>query len=66
MGKVLVAILATMAALALVVYFVGASRMTQTAFNVPGTEHTHPFSVTWTLVCGGLIGFAIWRIVKGK
>ena len=66
MGKVIVAVLATLAALTLVVYFVGASRMTGTALDVPATEHTHSFAITWTMVaCAGL-GLVIWRVVKGK
>ena len=66
MGKLFVALLATLAALAILVHFMGQSRMGSTAFSVPGSEHTSPFSVPWVLVCGGLIGFAVWRIVKGK
>ena len=66
MGKLIVAFLATCAALAVVIHFVGANRLASTAVTVPGTEHTPTFGITWTLVCGGVIAFAIWRIVKGK
>ncbi len=66
MGKFLVAVLATVAAVWMVVYFVGASRMTQVAVDVPGTHHTPAFGITWTLLVGGVLGFFIWRIVKGK
>lgn len=60
MGKLFVTLLATCAALGLMVAFFGAPRLTSTAFNV-GT-----FNVSWFLVCGGLVGYGIWRIVKGK
>ncbi len=66
MGKFLVAVLATLAAVWMVVYFVGPARMTGTAFSVPATEHTHSFGITWTLLVGGVLGFFIWRTVKGK
>jgi hypothetical protein len=45
----------------MVFYMVGPS-LTTTAFHVPHFG----VPVSWTLVCGGVIGYAIWRIVKGK
>jgi hypothetical protein len=61
MGKLIVIFLATCAALWAVYFMVGA-KLTETAFHVPhfGT------AVSWTVVCGGLIGFGIYRIVSGK
>lgn len=66
MGKFLVGLLAVCAALGLIVHFVGARSMSTTALNVPGTEHTPAFGLTWTLVCGGVLAFGVWRILKGK
>lgn len=66
MGKFLVAILATLAAVWLVVYFVGVSKMASTAVDVPGTSHTPAFGVTWTLLVAGVLGLLVWRTVKGK
>ena len=66
MGKFLVGLLAVCAAFALLVHFVGSSRMGTTALNVPGTDHTPSFGLTWGLVCGGVIAFGVWRILKGK
>ncbi len=60
MGKIIVVLLATLAALSLLAIFFGASRLSGTAFNV-GT-----FNVSWWLVCGGVLGYGIYRIVKGK
>lgn len=62
MGKFLVALLATMAALWLIAIAVGGSKMGETAFHLP---HFHT-PVSWALVVGGVLGFAMWRIVKGK
>lgn len=62
MGKFLVALLATMAALWLLALVVGGSKMGATAFNMP---HFHT-PISWALVAGGLIGFTVWRIVKSK
>ena len=66
MGKFIVGILACMAALGIAVYFLGAHRLGITAFNVPATEHTSTFAVSWYFVLGGCIAFGIWRILKGK
>jgi hypothetical protein len=65
MGKILVIILATCACLWLAFMLVG-TRLTNTAFNVPGTEHTPAFGVTWTIILGAGVGYVIYRIVKGK
>ena len=66
MGKVIVAVLATCAVLGILFHLFGNNVFSQTAVTVPGTAHTSPFGITWTLVVGGVIGFAVWRIVKGK
>lgn len=62
MSKFLVALLATMAALWLIAIAVGSGKMGETAFHLPhfGTP------ISWALVVGGVLGVAIWRIVKGK
>ncbi len=66
MGKIIVALLATMAAVWLLVCFVGANKMASTALDVPATSHTHAFPITWTLVAVGVCGLLVWRAVKGK
>ena len=66
MKQFVVIALATCAALGILIHFLGSSRMASTAVTIPGTEHTPAFGLTWTLVVGGVVGFAIWRIVKGK
>lgn len=66
MGKFFVGLLAVGAALGIIVHLVGAHRMTTTALSVPATEHTSAFPITWTLVCGGVLAFGVWRILKGK
>jgi hypothetical protein len=66
MGKVIVAILATLAALSIAVYLVGANRMASTAYQVPGTEHTPTFGITWTIIGALVIGGLIFKVVKGK
>lgn len=60
MGKIIVVLLATCAALGLLAAFFGVPRLSGTAFNV-GT-----FNVSWFLVCGAVFGYGIYRIVKGK
>lgn len=66
MGKLIVGLLATLAAVWLVVCFVGVNKMTSTAYNVPATEHTHSFPITYTLVAFGVCGLVVWRVLKGK
>ncbi len=66
MGKIIVVILATCAALGICAYFLGAHRLAGTAFNVPATEHTGAFGVSWFLVLGACVGFGIYKVVKGK
>lgn len=66
MGKALVVVLATLAALAFVVYFVGASRVGSVAVDVPSTTHSPAFGVTWTVILLGGFGLMFWKIVKGK
>jgi hypothetical protein len=61
MGKVLVIILATMAALWLVFLMVGPA-MSETAFHVPHFGS----AVSWMMVVGGVIAFGCYKIVKGK
>jgi hypothetical protein len=66
MGKVLVIILATCAALAVCVHLAGAGRMGSTALSVPGTEHTPAFGITWTVIGALVIGGIFYKLVKGK
>lgn len=66
MGKVIVALLATLAAVWILVCFVGPAKMSSTALDVPATQHTHSFPITWTLVAVGVCGLLVWRAVKGK
>ena len=66
MGKFLVGLLATCAAMVVLTHVVGAGRLASTAVNVPPTAHTGGFPVSWTLVCGGVIVFGIRRTLKGK
>ena len=54
MGKWLVIILATCAALGILVHLVGHHNMGATALQVPSTEHTPTFAITWFVV-GGLV-----------
>lgn len=65
MGKLIVIILATCAAMALI-FKVAGSHLSTTAVAVPGSENVPTFNITWTLIVGGVVGFAIWRVVKGK
>lgn len=65
MGKILVIILATCAALAVCVHLFGA-RMGSTALTVPGTEHTPAFGLTWTIIGALVIGGVFYKVVKGK
>lgn len=66
MGKIIVVILATLAALGILAFFLGYHRLALTAFNVPATQHTPPFGVTWIIVLGSVVGYGIYRVVKGK
>ena len=66
MGKVLVVVLATCAALALCVHLFGGARMATTALTVPGTEHTPAFGITWTIIGALVIGGLFYKIAKGK
>lgn len=61
MGKVLVILLATMAALWLVFLMVG-PKLSTTAFHVPHFGS----AVSWTMVVGGVLALGIYKIVKGK
>lgn len=61
MGKILVIILATMAACWLVFLMVGPS-MSHTAFNIP--HFGSP--VSWMMVVGGCIALGVYKIIKGK
>ncbi len=61
MGKILVVVLATMAALWLVFLMVG-PKMGDTAFHVP--HFGSP--VSWMMVVGACVGYGFYRIVKGK
>lgn len=66
MGKFIVVVLATLALLGILVHFFGAGSMGSTAINVPMTEHTPGFGITWMLAVGAIGGLVVWRIVKGK
>lgn len=66
MGKALVIILATCAALGVLVHFLGGARMASTAVTVPGTEHTPAFGITWTIMGALIIGGVFYKLVKGK
>lgn len=66
MGKFIVAVLATLCVLGILVHFFGSASMGSTAVNVPGTEHTPGFGITWMLAVGVIGGLLIWRTVKGK
>jgi hypothetical protein len=66
MGKLLVIVLATCAALWAVGHFVGWHRLASVAFTVPGTEHTPTFGITWTMMVGACVGYGVYRIVKSK
>lgn len=61
MGKVIVALLATVAALWLAFLVVG-PQLGNHAFSVPHFG----WNITWTMVVGGCVGYAFYRIVKGK
>lgn len=61
MGKVLVVLLATVAALWLVCLVAG-PQLSGHAFNVPHFG----WNVTWTMVVGACLGGVIYKIVKGK
>lgn len=66
MGKWLVIILATCAALGILVHLFGASHMAATAVNVPGTSHTPSFGITWTIMGALVVGGLFYKLVKGK
>lgn len=66
MGKALVIVLATLAGLGILVYCVGGTRMSTTALNVPGTEHTPAFGITWTVIGALVLGGVFYKLVKGK
>lgn len=66
MGKALVVILAVVAALGILAFFVGAGNLGSTAFNVPSTSHTPTFGITWTIIVGLGLCYGFYRVVKGK
>jgi hypothetical protein len=66
MGKVLVIILATCAALGIMVHLFGGARLASTALTIPGTDHTPTFGITWTVLGALLIGGIFYKLVKGK
>jgi len=66
MGKVIVIILATCAALGILVHFLGHATMGSTAVTVPNTEHTPAFGLTWFVIGGLFIGGLFYKLVKGK
>jgi hypothetical protein len=64
MGKAFVIILATCAALGILVHFLGAGAMASTAVTVPGTEHTPAIGLTWTILGALIIGGVFYKLVK--
>lgn len=64
MGKALVIILATCAALGILVHFFGSAAMGGAAVHVPGTQHTPTFAVTWFVVGGLVIGGLFYKLIK--
>lgn len=66
MGKVLVIILATCAALGILVHFFGSASMASTAMTVPGTQHTPSFGLSWFIIGGLVVGGVFYKLVKGK
>ena len=64
MGKWLVILLATAAALAILVHFFGGGAMGSAALHVPSTEHTPTFGVTWYVIGGLVLGGLFYKLVK--
>ena len=64
MGKALVIILATCAALGILVHFMGQGTMGGTALAVPATQHTPTFAITWFVVGGLVLGGLFYKLVK--
>lgn len=63
MGKWIVIGLAVCAAMALVYRLAGHS-LGNTALNVPGSEHTPTFGISWAFIVGGVLCFAFYKMVK--
>lgn len=66
MGKFIVILLATCAAIGIAVHLFGANHMSATALQVPGTEHTPTFGLTWSIISALVVGGIFYKIVKGK
>lgn len=64
MGKFLVIILATAAALGILVHFLGHHSLATTAVTVPGTEHTPAFGLTWFVIGGLIFGGLFYKLIK--
>ena len=64
MGKWLVIILATCAALGVLAHLVGRQSLATTAVHVPGTEHTPTFGLTWFVIGGVVITTLFYKLVK--
>ncbi len=64
MGKWLVILLATACALGILVHFLGHHSLSTTALQVPGTEHTPTFGVTWFVIGGLIFGGLFYKLVK--
>ena len=64
MGKALVIILATCAALGILVHFFGSGAMGSAALHVPSTSHTPTFGVTWFVIGGLVIGGLFYKLIK--
>lgn len=63
MGKAIIGIIATLAICWVLFLYVG-QRMTTAAVNVPATEHTSAFPITWMLLAFVGVGIVVWRVVK--
>ena len=64
MGKWIVIILATCAALGMLVHFVGGAAMGGTALQVPATQHTPTFAITWFIIGGLVVSGLFYKLVK--
>ena len=64
MGKWLVIFLAAAAALGVLAHLVGRHNLATTALQVPGTEHTPTFAITWFVVGGLVLSGLFYKLVK--
>ena len=64
MGKFIVIILATCAALGILVHFLGQGTMGGTALAVPATQHTPTFAISWFIIGGLVCGGLFYKLIK--